>query len=189
MSIKKNVSAIFAFLSYLYIVGPLSKLAYTYFFCWRLHKYDLIEKISPYQYNILGNISSKQRTRTFLQSFYQSSFVICAIFTGKYNFSVVIKHIECKLLCTICLFPVCSHVILWELVFGFLIFWLWAYMTMVIPETCYVCNIWYIRFYYCHTHCDIISFWVKKCFIGFVFSFCLLVCLKSKIFTQHKNET
>ena len=42
LSVSIYVHAIFAFPSYLYIVEPLSKLAYTYFFCWRLHKYDCI---------------------------------------------------------------------------------------------------------------------------------------------------
>jgi hypothetical protein len=40
------VCAIFSFPSYiviLYIVGPLSKLTETSFFCWRLHKYDLLQ--------------------------------------------------------------------------------------------------------------------------------------------------
>jgi hypothetical protein len=43
VSVNIYVCAIFVFPGYIYIVGPLSKLAETYFFCWRLHKYDLLQ--------------------------------------------------------------------------------------------------------------------------------------------------
>ena len=38
-----NLRLCYIFIPKLYIVGPLSKLTETSFFCWRLHKYDLLQ--------------------------------------------------------------------------------------------------------------------------------------------------
>ena len=43
LTISVNIRLCYIFIPWQYIVGALSKLAETSFFCWRLHKYDLLQ--------------------------------------------------------------------------------------------------------------------------------------------------